>query len=199
MLKSIRCTIVIGVRGMGFIIPFEDTDLTFRTRMREEAILMLARLVDSVGKRPEDYIVRNIFPSLDLGFSNDQWVISFSAANDWETKVNISIPENKFIVFYGYQNNSANPLTIALRFSKGTDVLEYVHVDNLYSYRYPIGFFAALGWKENEPLAIDFMGRAAGTDNPILLGLVAERVRVRVTRPLLSELVSEIERARPRR
>ena len=185
--------------GMGFIIPFEDTDLAFRTRMREEAILMLARLVESVGKRPEDYIVRNIFPSHDLGFANDQWVVSFTAPNTWETKIEISVPENKFIVFYGYQNNSANPLTIALRFRKGTDVLEYVHVDNLYSYRYPIGFFAALGWKENEPLAVDFMGRAAGTDNPILIGLVAERVNVRVSRPLLSDLVAEIQRARPRR
>jgi hypothetical protein len=167
--------------------------------MREEAILMLARLVDSVGKRHEDYIVRNIFPSLDLGFPSDNWEISFSAANTWETKVNITVPENKFIVFYGFQNNSANPLTIALRFSKGTDVLEYVHVDHLYSYRYPVGYFAALGWKENEPLTIDFMGRGAGRDHPILIGLVAERVRVRVTRPLLSELVAEIQRARPRR
>jgi hypothetical protein len=184
---------------MGFIIPFEDTDLAFRTRMREEAILMLSRLVESVGKRPEDYIVRNIFPSLDLDFANDQWVISFTAPNAWEAKIDISVPENKFIVFYGYQNNSANPLTIALRFRKGTDVLEYVHVDNIYTYRYPIGFFAALGWKENEPLTIDFMGRAAGTDNPILLGLVAERVNVRVSRPLLSELVVDIQRARPRR
>jgi hypothetical protein len=180
---------------MGFIIPFVDTDLGFRTKVRQDAIRMLGDLVRARGKRPEDFVVRDILPKTDLGLANEEWKITYASAYAWETKINVTLPENKFVVLFGYQNNAPSPKTLAVRLFRNVEPLDVIEVEQLYTYaENPIGFFAVLGWMESDKLQVDFYGNAAGDDYPVLRGLVAEPAKATITRPLLSDLLREIGR-----
>jgi hypothetical protein len=119
-------------------------------------------------------VIRDILPKDDLGLTNNEWKVSYTGAYGWEAKISLTLPEDKFVAFYGYQNNSAAPKTLALKFYKDTIPVEVIQVENLYTYAEPVGFFTPMGWAESEGLKIEFYGNAAGDDYPVLRGLVAE-------------------------
>lgn len=159
---------------MVYIIPSAEIRLEDKIAARHEAARILVNLIKARGKKPEAYVIRDILPKTDLGLENEEWKITYSAAYAWERKINLTVPEDKFVVFYGYQNNSAAPKTLAVKFYKDVTPIEVIQVENLYTYAEPIGFFTPLGWGESEGLAVEFYGNAAGDDYVVLRGLVAE-------------------------
>ncbi len=157
-----------------YVIPFKEVRLEDVIRAREESRNLLQEAIRARGKKPEAYVIRDILPKTDLGLANEEWKVSYTSAYAWEKKIDLTLPEDKFIVFFGYQNNAANPLTLAIKFYKDVIPIEVIQVENLYSYDEPIGFFTPVAWSESETLKIEFYGRAAGDDYPVLRGLVAE-------------------------
>lgn len=167
---------------MTLIIAKQDLRDEDVKKYREAAVNLLKAMIASVGKNPDEYIFRDILPSTDLGLASDDWSISYAAANTEETKINKTLEENKFIAFYGYTNLSANPKTVWVKFYKGSEPIDVFHVQKLYSKDDPTGLFPPIGYKEGDVTKVSFYGNAAGTDRPVLLGVVAERRGVTVTR-----------------
>jgi hypothetical protein len=160
-----------------YIVPFKELRFEDILRARQEAQNLLVEAIRARGKRPEEYVVRDILPKTDLGLANEEWKISYTSAYTWETKINLTLPEDKFIVFYGVAVNSAAPKTTAIKFYKDVTPIEVVEVEKLYVYDEPIGFFTPLAWSESETLRVDFYGNATGDDYIVLLGFVAEKRR----------------------
>ena len=159
---------------MPYAVPKEELEISDLKKYRDTALSQLESLIRSVGKDPKDYIFRDILPKTDLGLANEEWRITYTTAYAWETKVNITLPSDKFIVFYGYTNLSGSPKTVAIKFYKGAIPIELIQVENLYPYVEPVGYFKPFGYREADILKIDFYGTATGDDKPVLRGVVAE-------------------------
>ena len=159
---------------VSYVIPADELEVVDLKGIRAEALELLRDLIKSVGKSPEDYDIRDVLPKTDLGLASETWKISYSAAETWEKKVDLSLPENKFIVFYGYANKSASPKTVAIKFYSGAVPIRVFQVEKIYVKEQPFGYFKPFGFKEGEKLIIEFYGKEAGDDEPMLLGFVAE-------------------------
>jgi hypothetical protein len=157
-----------------YIIPAKELELRNVILNRETAVRKLTEAITARGKKPDAYVIRDILPKTDLGLANEEWKITYTSAYTWETKINLTLPEDKFIVIFGFQNNATNPLTLAVKFYKDVIPIEVIQVESLYTYDEPIGFFTPLVWSESETLKVEFYGRAAGDDYPVLRGFVAE-------------------------
>jgi hypothetical protein len=157
-----------------YIIPSMELKLEDKIAARQEAARILTELIKARAKKPEAYVIRDILPKTDLGLANEEWRISYTSAYTWEAKVTKTLSEDTFVVFYGFQNNAADPKTLAIKFYKDITPIEVIQVENLYTYGEPIGFFTPLGWCESETLKIEFYGKAAGDDFPVLRGFWAE-------------------------
>jgi hypothetical protein len=160
--------------GAMWIVPARELRLETIIQARDEAVRILQDLIRTRGKDPRAYVIRDILPKTDLGLSNEEWKISYTSAYTWEDKVDKTLEEDKFLVIFGYQNNSATPKTTAIKFYKDVVPIEVVQVENLYTYDEPIGFFTPLAWSESERIKIEFYGNSAGDDYVILRGFVAE-------------------------
>jgi len=159
---------------MVYVIPMGEIKLDDVIAARQEAVRVLTEAIKARGKDPKAYVIRDILPKTDLGLTNEEWKISYTSAYAWEAKINKTMEEDKFIVFFGYTNNSATPKTLALKFYKDVTPIEVIEVENLNAYMEPIGFFTPLVWSESEGLKIEFYGNATGDDYPVLRGFVAE-------------------------
>ena len=159
---------------MPYIVPKQELTIDDLKRYRDSALSLLEDMIRAVGKNPQDFVFRDILPKTDLGLTNEEWKITYSAAYTEETKVNKTLPENKFIVFYGYTNLASNPLTLYIRFYSGSIPVEIIQVEHVYTYLEPTGYFKPIGFREGETLKIAFYGKAAGDDYPVLRGVVAE-------------------------
>jgi len=163
---------------MVYVIPMGEVKLEDVIAARKEATRLLTEAISARGKKPEAYVIRDILPKTDLGLANEEWKISYAAAYAWEKKVDLTLPEDKFVVFFGYFNNSATPKTLAIKFYKDVTPIEVIEVENVYTYKNnPIGFFTPLVWSESEKLTAEFYGNAVGDDTPGIRGFVAELKR----------------------
>jgi hypothetical protein len=160
---------------MAYIVPKNEMKFEDLLKAREASINLLTSLIKERGKSPNGYVIRDILPKTDLGLANEEWKISYTSAYTWETKIDKTLEDDKFIVLYGYHSNSAVPKTTAIKFFVDVRPIEVIEVENLYTYMEPIGFFTPLGWSEGEVLRIDFFGNSTGDDYVVLRGFVAER------------------------
>jgi len=159
---------------MVFIVPKDELTIEDLKKARSEAEDLLIEAIKAKGLKPEEFLIRDVLPKTDLGLTNEEWKITYTAAYTWESKVDFTLPDKKFIVFYGAGNNAANPLTTAVKFYKDVVPVEVVQIEKIYTYMEPTGYFTPLVWSETEGLKIEFYGKASGDDFPVLRGLVAE-------------------------
>ena len=149
--------------------------------IREIAKQKLAEAIMAKGKRPEDYNITEILPKEDLGLSTEKFEYTFTAANDEENYVDQTVPDDKFIVVYGYTNTNANPATLVTKFYNGASIKKILHVQAAYAQQQPFMFFDPIVWSEGDSMKITLIGDSATTDNPVLLGLVATGKSQRLT------------------
>jgi hypothetical protein len=165
-----------------YVVPFKELELRTIIQARDEAVKALRKAIEDRGKRPDAYVVRDILPKTDLGLGNEEWKISYESAYTWETKINITLPEDKFVVLFGVAfRRGATPKTLAIKFYKDVNPVEVIQIENLYAFDEPIGFYGPLVWSEAEGLRVEFYGNAAGDDYVVLRGFVAELKRKTVT------------------
>ena len=159
---------------MPYVVPKEELTIEDLKSYRDRSLQLLERMIRDVGKDPRAYTFRDILPKEDFGWANNEWKITYEKAYTEELKVDMKVPDDKFIVFYGYTNNSADPKTLYVKFYSGTIPIEVIEVESLYSYLEPTGYFSPFGFREGEVLKIGFYGNASGDDRPVLRGVVAE-------------------------
>jgi hypothetical protein len=165
-----------------YAVPFKEVELRTIIQGRDVAVKTLEDAIKNRGKRPDAYVVRDILPKTDLDLANEEWKISYGSAYTWETKVNLTLPEDKFVVLFGVAfRKGATPKTLAIKFYKDVNPIGVIQVENLYAYDEPVGFFGPLVWSEAEGLRIEFYGNAAGDDYVVLRGFVAELKRKTIT------------------
>jgi len=163
---------------MGFIIPKEE--LTVAEVVEIEKTLtetLLEITAKQTGIAKEALTVREVMPKTDLGLTNEEWKISFTAAYKKEEKVRVTLPKNKFIGFYGYTNQSADPKTLCVYFATPAKTVDIWQVEKVYTYpnvtgvtREPILFAGG------KTMVIRMYGKATADDYPVLKGMVCEPI-----------------------
>jgi len=141
---------------------------------RERAKRVLEELIGKKGKNPKDYVFRDLLPKTDLGLTNEEWKHTYSAAYTEEDMVSKTLDDDRFIVIFGYTNTSPDPKTLYFKLLNGVNVEKVIHVQHLYVYEVPEGYFDPVGWAEGEKITIKVYGNATGDDYPVFIGLIAE-------------------------
>lgn len=157
-----------------YIVPFKEVRFEDVVNARISAVNMLKDAIRARGKNPDAYVIRDVLPKTDLGLANEEWKISYASAYAWETKIDKTMEEDKFVVIFGYQNHSAAPKTLAIKFYKDVTPIAVVQVESLYAHQEKIGFFTPIVWSESEKIKVEFYGNAVGDDSAVLRGFVAE-------------------------
>jgi len=142
--------------------------------IRERAKAVLEDLIRKKGKKPEDYVFRDILPATDLGLPNEEWKHTFSAAYTEETYVEKTLGDDRFIVIYGYANTNSTPVTLYAKLQNGVRVEKVIHFQHVYAYDEKVCYFDPVGWAESETIKIVLYGNAAADDYPVFIGLIAE-------------------------
>ena len=73
--------------------PIKYMHLDSMEEYRQKAIALLEQMIRSKGEDPKDYVIRDILPKTDLGFTNEEWKVSYSSAYSEETLVNVKLEE----------------------------------------------------------------------------------------------------------
>jgi hypothetical protein len=165
-----------------YVVPFKELELATIIRARDASAQMLRDAIRARGKNPEAYVIRDILPKADLGLANEEWKISYTAPYTWETKIELTLPEDKFVVLYGVAfRRGTTPKTLAIKFYKDVNPIAVVQLENLFAFDEMIGFFGPFAWGEAETLKVEFYGNAAGDDYVVFRGFVAELKRKTIT------------------
>lgn len=161
---------------MGYVIPALELRVEDIIALRNRALDALADAVRRAGKLAEEFQVRNILPT-DLGLAADKWAFAYAAADTETNLVNTTLPDNKFVVFYGVASLSATPLTYKLVFKSKAAVKDVVQIESIYVQRdNPVGYFRdPIVFSENSSLMITGWAKAAGTDALVLIGFICEK------------------------
>jgi hypothetical protein len=173
---------VVRVSVARYVVPFKELELATIIKARDASVQMLRDAIRARGKNPDAYVIRDILPKTDLGLTNEEWKIKYTSAYTWETMVNLTLPEDKFIALYGVAfKKGTTPKTLAIKFYKDVNPIAVIQVESLFAFDEMIGFFGPLVWGEAETLKVEIYGSAAGDDYVVLRGFVAELKRKTIT------------------
>jgi len=162
---------------MGTLIPLAELDIASVMRIRSAAASKLLEIAAAqTGMPREALVVREVQPKTDLGLTNEEWKVTYAAAYTEEKHVDVTLPKNKFLVFYGADNVSALPKTLYAKFATPAKTVDIWRFDKIYAYsENPVGFAEIpVIYVGGKTMQIYFYGNATGDDLPRLKGLVVE-------------------------
>jgi len=155
-------------------VPASELTVEAYRSVREKAVTELQKAITAKGKRPEDYVIRDLQPT-DLGLSTDVWSFSYASATTDTNLINITVPDDTFISIFAIANRSDSPLTTRLTFYKGTIPVKKINVEDMYVEEVKKKVLdEPLVWSESDVLRIVGYAEATGTDRLIFKGFVAE-------------------------
>lgn len=96
------------------------------------------------------------------------------------------IPDNKFVVFFGWVDLTPNPDLVKIRFKKGQEVLDVWYAEHVYAWKDVVGGVIEGGvfYDEKEPIDIQMEFKDGSVDKYVaLFGLIAEPSGETVTAP----------------
>ena len=164
-----------------FVIPVDELKVEDLITLRKTSLDALRTAIASEERPVEQFIVRDILPKTDLGLSNEEWKITYSNAYTWETKIDIALPSDKFLVIYGISIPSPTPKTLAIKFWRDVSPICVVDLEKVYAYKQPIVYLPQpIVWKQKQIVKVEFYGKATGDDYVVLLGFVAEKIGVTI-------------------
>lgn len=144
---------------------------------------VIARLIQEavsqkVVTKEDDLVIRDIMPNTDLGLTNEYWAEVLATPNAWNAAIiNVTLPKDKIIAFYGVKNKAAVMLSSMVRFNlaqaKVKDIWEVEDIQTELNAE-ALAETPVL-YNNSEVIRIDMycMG-LAGTDELMLIGKVAE-------------------------
>ena len=143
--------------------------------VKAKALKLLAELIRKKGKKPEDFVVRDILPATDLGLSTEEWSFTPGTANAWNTFIDRSLPDDRFIVIFAFVNLSPAPKITAVKFWRGSIPERVYQVEHVYANtEYPVLPFEPIGYSEGERIKVELYATATDTQKPVLRGYIAE-------------------------
>ena len=171
---NLNCMKLIGgnmVKSLS--LPVADMEKSQWDTLRAEALRALQEAIRAKGKKPEDYDYIDLKPT-DLGFSDDVYTHSYSAATTWETLATKTLDDDNFLVIYGVYNKASTPLTVKIRFWKGSIPIREYYIDRMYVEQVPkTSLGDALVYAESDTIKIDGYASATGTDELGFIGIKA--------------------------
>ena len=190
------------------VIPFSDLPLEYRVAAYENAIKTVKELmvkegiVDSydkvavrelmIGDKPNaaDFVDLGVKTAVATGQegwgqdANDLTNYKFSSILATGEKV----PDNKVIVFFGFTDLTPNPDLIAIRFRRGSDILDVWEVEHCYKSSEEVGGMTfttdaagnlvsyCVSYVQNDPIDIQMVFKDGSVDKQVvLLALIGER------------------------
>jgi hypothetical protein len=165
-----------SVRGMSYVRVSSVEKLLSASDIQQiddNAKAALQSAIAAVGKQPQAYVIRDILPVEDLGLSSEAFTFKYSTTG-WQTIVNQTLPDDKFIVIYAVEFPTPNPLTGAVKFYRNVDPLFVASVSKMLGYETPVMYVNPVVWSQNQVLRIDTYANATGTEYMVLKGYVAE-------------------------
>ena len=164
-----------------YIVPFEELTVDDVRKIRQEALSALTQMIRDNGKNPADYVVRDL-QATDLGYSAPDFTTSVTATG-WQQLASLTVPENKFIVIFGFEELSPEPKFTSIKLYNGAKPVAWYDLQKIYGYRTLAGYFEVQRWMPGQVLSISAYASATGTDVPVILGLVAELSGQNIARP----------------
>jgi len=168
---------------MGYLIPKQE--LTVEEVMEIESALvekLFEIAMAQTGLTREELTSRELLPKTDLGWTNEEFKITFAAAYTEEEEVRITLPKNKFIGLYAVTNEDADPATLYISFGTPAKVADIWHLSKIYTYENPTGFAKEpvifIGGKT---MVWKFYGKRTGDDYPVVRGIVVEPIGEKIT------------------
>lgn len=175
---------------MGQIVPrslLTQMQITTKLKSLEEEIIALA--ARETNTRPDEWVVRDALPLTDFGFVSEAWVNqratllnTFQA--DWVLAggyTGVQLPVNKYAVFYGVNQNPANPTIYGIRFRQGrtgATTIDTIHFRKLLEEDNTIGFFDRIIYRPQSVIWIDLIANAVtaiNTEEFEILTLICEK------------------------
>jgi len=165
---------VVEVATMSYGKPISGLDIRMQQEYKERAIALLQTLIRKKGKRPEDFVIRDVLPQTDLGLTHEEWMHTYSSAYTEEEYFTKDLGDDRFIVTYGYANASTLPKTLYMKMSRGSVPIKVIHTQFVNMQEFPVLFFEPEGWMEGEKITVTLYGDSTGDDKVVLLSLFAE-------------------------
>ena len=164
------------MRGMSYVRVSSVEKLLSASDIQQiddNAKTALQSAIAAVGKQPQAYVIRDILPVEDLGLSSEAFTFTYSTTG-WQTIVNQTLPDDKFIVIYAVEFPTPNPLTGAVKLYRNVDPLFVASVPKVLGYNTPVIYVNPVVWSQNQVMRIDAYANATGTEYMVLKGYVAE-------------------------
>ena len=99
----------------------EFADIKALEAQVEKALLDMA--ARELGVPADQIVVRDADPEEDFGLSTKDWTVTPATANAYNTYINKTIDDNKFVAIYGVAAVDADNVTL-IKFSSGAKVLD---------------------------------------------------------------------------
>lgn len=164
------------MRGMSYVRVSSVEKLLSPSDIQQiddNAKAALQSAIAAVGKQPQAYVIRDILPVEDLGLSSEAFTFTYSTTG-WQTIVNQTLPDDKFVVIYAVEFPTPNPLTGAVKLYRNVDPLFVASVPKVLGYSTPVVYVNPVVWSQNQVMRIDAYANATGTEYMVLKGYVAE-------------------------
>jgi len=148
---------------------------------RREALkrkLAAIALKKGIVTSPDELAIRDILPATDLGFSAEKWATATLPSGAYTAVVDMRLPANKLVGFYGVQDLTSSPVTSVIRFKIGPGkarVLDVWQIEATQTEKEKIGISENDVIYENQEYAtVEYYNFTTGVSNVVLLGIVAE-------------------------
>ena len=142
----------VEVAKVSYAKPIVGLTVQMQQEYKQKAIALLQDMIRRKGKNPADFVIRDVLPSTDLGFSNEEWTHTYSSSYTEETYFTKTLDDDNFLVVYGYANNYQTPRTLYMKFVKGSVPVKIIHTQAVHIQEVPIAFFEPEGWMEGEKI-----------------------------------------------
>lgn len=130
---------------------------------------LLDYAVKETGKKREEFLVRDIMASNDLGLDSEKWdnelaggLTTVAWTKDWSKE----LPKNKFVAFYGFVNHTDDPQVIGTKFKVGANgqtTREVVMHGRMNREEIPKCFFEPVLYKGTETIYVEHYNQSGST------------------------------------
>lgn len=147
-------------------------DIAAIERRVEDTLLDIASR--ELGMSKDDLVVRDADPDEDFGLSTSQWILTSTTANAYNTLVNTTVNDNRFIGIYGVGRKSGDEFTL-VKFESGAKTLDIwdSSVTDLTDTKIKVARSPVI-YRQNMPCKISVYATASATIEPIILAKVCE-------------------------
>jgi len=164
----------LGTLGVGELADLKAVEASI-----EEMLLDIASR--ELGVAREQLVVRDADPKEDFGLTNSVWSVDLATANAYNTAVDTTVADNRFIAIYGV-NRASDNFTL-VKFTSGAKVLDIWNVENVYGLENPIKVVKSpIILRQNTPIKIELYASTTGAARPLFFAKVAE-VKGKVVEP----------------